>query len=111
MCHTDAPAQVFPQPSPDVVVRLLLLAQGVEGQALHRQGLSMSGKLLEDRLGGLEALLVVLALVQFLPRREEQTGRGRVCRTYITGRVSELCLIGYEVGTALLGWVCCVFCS
>lgn len=62
------PAQVSPEPPPNVVVRLLLLADGIEGQSLHRQGLPMCGELLEDSLGCLQTLLVVLALVEFLPQ-------------------------------------------
>lgn len=61
-----APLQIGPQAPPDMIVRFLLLVHGVEGQPLHRQGFTVGWKLLEDGIGGLESLLVLLALVEFL---------------------------------------------
>lgn len=56
------------------LVRLLLLVHAVQGEPLHRERLAMVRELLQDLVGGLDALLELLALVAFL---QEGSAGGR----------------------------------
>ena len=50
---------------------LVLLTHALQGEALHAKRFTMVGKFLEDVIGGLDSLLVLLSLIMFDDRFEE----------------------------------------
>lgn len=73
---TDVTLQIVAQAALHVLVRLLLAPQTVECQPLHRQRLTVLGKLwiCQDLFGQLQPVLVLLHFVAFLQRKTVKSG-------------------------------------